>query len=173
MKASIGALGLALLGLTAIAWHGYSLMHEPGSHEGPILVHIAPGSSVRKVAATLNAQGALDHPRLFEAYVRVQGLSTRIQAGEYEIPARASQAAIMQLMVNGAVFLHAVTIVEGWTWYEMIERLAGHPALVDDVSARSAEELMGLLGRQGEHPEGRFFPETYHFARDTYGTDGP
>lgn len=167
LKIAAWGLLVVVLGLAVTLWRGYSLMHQPGSQQGPVLVHITPGSSVRKVAATLHAQGVLAYPSLFEAYVRARGLSTRIQAGEYEIPGRASQASILDLMVDGSVYLHPITIVEGWTWYEMVRRLSEHPVLVDDISAHSADEMMGLLGRPGEHPEGRFFPDTYHFARDT------
>ena len=37
-------------------------------------------------------------------------------------------------------------------------------------AARAIAEVMAAIGHAGEHPEGRFFPDTYRFAADTIGS---
>jgi len=69
--------------------------------------------------------------------------------------------------VSGAVQMHAFTIVDGWTFNQMRDAIAQTDIFAHTTGELSGEELMSRLGRPGVHPEGRFFPETYHLARGT------
>jgi len=158
---------LAALAAAALVAAGYALVHAPGGHSTAVVLEVAPGSSVRKVAATLAEREVLEHPGVFEAYVRLRGQSARLKAGEYLVPPAATPAELVELLVSGEVMLHPVTIVEGWTWRETLDRLAAQQVLQADLAGLGAADLMARLGRQGEHPEGRFFPDTYHVARGT------
>ncbi|MDH3400610.1 MAG: endolytic transglycosylase MltG [Chromatiales bacterium] len=144
-----------------------SMMNSPGSRTAPVSLEVTPGSSVRRIAANLEQIEVVDSSGLFEAYVRAKGLATQIQAGEYLIVETDSPRDVLQKMVDGRVLLHSVTLVEGWTYWEMLERLSQIEVLTDDVSSLEAEELMSLMGAPGSHPEGRFFPDTYHVPRGT------
>jgi UPF0755 protein len=57
------------------------------------------------------------------------------------------------------------TIVEGWNMRELRAALAKNEDLQHETGAMSDTELMGKLGHAGQHPEGRFLPETYLFVR--------
>jgi UPF0755 protein len=74
---------------------------------------------------------------------------------------------LIDTLVEGRVVLHAATIVEGWTFHQLRRALASHPSLVQTLGDADDDEVMARLGRPGEHPEGRFFPETYRFPRGT------
>jgi UPF0755 protein len=54
-------------------------------------------------------------------------------------------------------------VVEGWTFRQLRQALAAHPKIAQTLREASDAEIMARLGRPGEHPEGRFFPDTYHF----------
>jgi UPF0755 protein len=61
-----------------------------------------------------------------------------------------------------------LTLVEGWNFREVLEAVREHPVIVDTLPAEAtASDVMALLGHPDEHPEGRFFPDTYLFPRDT------
>ncbi|MCJ7555697.1 MAG: endolytic transglycosylase MltG [Gammaproteobacteria bacterium] len=157
-----------VLSLVGAWWMMNAAMDAAGPNSAEVRVQIAPGSNVRGIAASLSREGVLSHPRLFEISARLGNQATRIQAGEYLLPPHISQRQLLTLLVDGRVLLHAITLVEGWTYHEMIRRLASDEALEDDVSGLDDANVMANLGLAGSHPEGRFFPDTYHVARGTH-----
>ena len=74
-----------------------------------------------------------------------------LKAGEYLIPAHASMHDIMDTMVTGRGILYSVTIPEGLTSQQIVERLMGDDVLVGDVTEVP--------------PEGTLLPDTYKFTR--------
>jgi UPF0755 protein len=58
-------------------------------------------------------------------------------------------------------------VVEGWNWRQVRQALAKAENLRPDSRALSDEALMAQLGRPGVAPEGRFYPDTYSYAKGT------
>ncbi len=58
-----------------------------------------------------------------------------------------------------------MTLVEGWNWRQVRQALARAEQLRGDSAALGDEALMAALGRPGVAPEGRFFPDTYTYAK--------
>lgn len=161
-------LSLALLAGAAAGagwWYLDRMMDTPGDRGQWQVLVVEPGSGVRRIANRMAEQGIGESPRLFEVYVRLTGQGQRIQAGEYRVEAGDSLRQVLARLVEGRVLLHNVTLVEGWTWWEMLARLGALEFLQDDLGRLGPEALMERLGRPGVHPEGRFFPDTYHVPR--------
>jgi UPF0755 protein len=55
--------------------------------------------------------------------------------------------------------------VEGWTFKQVRQALAKEELIKHDTAQATAEQIMEQLGRPGVHPEGRFFPDTYSYAK--------
>jgi UPF0755 protein len=161
---------LAAVGAGAYGWLVYGF-HVPGPATAPLRVHIAPGSSVRSVLAELGARGAIADPLRTELYLRLHGRGLNVKAGDYELPAGASAARILELLEEGRVVLEQLTIVEGSTFRDLRRALAAHRGIVSTLAGKPDEEVMRALGRAGQHPEGRFFPDTYRFAAGTTDID--
>src|SRR5579871_1988425 len=86
---------MALLVLAALAAAEiYQRLGQNYASAGPaaaaVRIQVAPGASLRTVLTELAAVGALREPREVEWYLRLNRLHPRVQAGTYEIPARAS-----------------------------------------------------------------------------------
>jgi UPF0755 protein len=58
-----------------------------------------------------------------------------------------------------------MTIVEGWNIRELRAALAKAEPLVHKAATLDDAALMRALGHGGQHPEGRFLPETYDYTR--------
>ena len=168
------ALALAAVAAAAIVaslygggrWLGREF-REPGPAPSALRIQIDPGLTVRTVLARLAAAGALRHPKLTELYLRVHGRRFSIKAGEYEIPAHASAAAVIALLAEGRVVLEQLTIVEGTRFEDFRRALEGDSAVRATLRGKSDAEVMAAIGHAGEAPEGRFFPDTYRFAAGT------
>lgn len=164
--------GLCLvLAAGGAAWWATQWLDRPGPSEAPRVVEVVPGASLGRVSAQLEAAGVIGHARLFAWYGRLSGNASRLRAGEYEIPARATPRAVMDQLVSGEVLLHALTVIEGWTFSQMRAAIADDPAIRGIVGDLSGEEVMERLGMPGMDPEGWFLPETYRFPRGTTDLD--
>lgn len=137
----------------------------------PVTLQVSPGSSVKTIARTLQHQGLVQDSRYFVWMVRLRGKAARIQAGEYLVAAGMTPAQLLGDMVSGKVRQYSITLLEGWSFRQMMAEIDASPYLRHQLSGLSGDAVMTRLGREGEHPEGRFFPETYLFPRGLTDTE--
>lgn len=126
---------------------------------------VAPGMSARAVAQAISDAGVQAHPWLLYAWFRLSGDARQIKAGSYEIAHGATPASLLQKLVRGEQALRAVTLVEGWTFVQVRAALLKAEHLTQSTRGLEANSIMKSLGRPGVHPEGRFFPDTYTYAK--------
>ena len=98
-------------------------------------------------------------------WFRMSGQSRAIKAGSYEVETGATPRDLLRKLVNGEQALRSVTLVEGWNFRQVREALRKAEHLRQDSQSLSTEALMAQLGLSGVHPEGRFFPDTYSYAK--------
>jgi UPF0755 protein len=138
-------------------------MHTAGPHAQPLQLLVKPGASVRGVLAELESLGALADRRAVELRLRVRGWP-KIRTGRYEIPAHATPDDILEQLESGRVVLETLTVIEGWTFADMRRAVEQHPQIRATLRGKDVAEIMAAIGHAGEHPEGRFFPDTYRFG---------
>jgi UPF0755 protein len=89
----------------------------------------------------------------------------RIQAGTYRIMTGTTPPALLKQIVEGRVAQFGLTLVEGWNIYQVMDAIERSDSLKHTLRGMSNAQIMERLGRPAEHPEGRFFPETYKFPK--------
>lgn len=163
------ALAGLLLGISVAIWSVYQRIEtrpllETGATEQ--VLDIPQGTGVAEILARMEAAGLDIHPFALRAYLRLKGIDTRLQAGEYAVLIDDTAATFIQRMVAGAVVQYRLTIIEGWRFTELLAALHAHPAVVPELPADAEPAvIMAALGRPELHPEGQFLPETYLFTR--------
>ena len=154
-------------GAATIYWQrANAIMRAPGPHTQAVALEVKPGATVRAVLADLEARGALSDRRAIELELRVRGWP-QIRTGRYEIPAAASPQEILRQLAEGRVVLETLTVIEGWTFADMRRAVEAHPHIKVTLRGKEIAEVMSAVGHAGEHPEGRFYPDTYRFAAGT------
>jgi len=128
---------------------------------------LEPGSSVATLAADLEALGVLENQRYIRMLARWEGQASQLKAGEYLLTVGMSPRNLLNLIVAGRVVNHTFTLVEGWTFRQVMQAINKNEQLKHMLNNLSDEEIMQRIGHAGEHPEGRFFPDTYHFPQGT------
>ena len=158
---------LIAAGAAAAWWLQAPLPQRAGAAVGgaPLELEIEPGTTPRGVARAAVQAGLDVRPALLYWWFRLSGKDRDIRAGNYEIPRGTSPQALLQKLVRGEEALRAVTLVEGWNWRQVRQALARAEQLRPDSAALSDAELMAALERPGVPPEGRFFPDTYTYAK--------
>ena len=132
-------------------------------------LEIEPGTTPRGVAREVVKSGIATDARLLYAWFRISGQDRKIKAGNYEIPAGTTPYELLQKLARGEESLRAITFVEGWTFRQMRAAMAKDEFLKQDTAALSEAELMTALGKPGVAAEGRFFPDTYTYAKGSSG----
>ncbi len=142
--------------------------------DGPIVVpddgvafEIRSGAAFRQVADDLGDRGIISDPVFFRAYARIAGEAGNIQAGEYVLDAGLTPRTLLDKFVSGEVRLYSFTIVEGWTFRELLAALADDPVVESTLEYDDWPALLADIGAAESHPEGLFLPETYRFPRGT------
>jgi UPF0755 protein len=126
---------------------------------------IESGASPREIANGWVAAGVRTPPRLLYEWFRWSGDARRIRAGSYEIDAATTPIALLQKMVQGDENLGTVRLIEGWTFRKFRAELAVAPGLKPTTATMTDAQIMEALGDPGVVPEGRFFPDTYAYAK--------
>lgn len=166
MRALIRALIFLLL-LTALAAGGaWWWLNQPLQlSESSLELEIEPGTTPRGVAQNVVKAGVQTDARLLYAWFRLSGKDRAIKAGNYELSTGLTPYVLLQKLARGEESLRALTLVEGWNWRQVRAALAREEFLKQDSAGLSDEAVMTALGRVGVPPEGRFFPDTYTYAK--------
>ncbi len=163
-----------LLGLLVTAFalglYGYRYLHQPMDFDAQS-VDIAAGSGFSTITARLQQQDLISQPKIWKIYARLTGKATRVQAGEYLFESGLSPVAMLDKLVRGDVIQHQITLVEGWTFKQLLQALAAEEKLEHQLTGLTIAEIMAKLGHEEEHPEGRFFPDSYQFTSGTSDED--
>jgi UPF0755 protein len=150
----------------ASAGVGYDWLNRPLEMPGSgVDLSIEPGSSAKDVANSVAQAGVRVQPALLYGWFRLSGQSRQIKAGSYELDAQTTPRSLLNILVQGDEALRSVTLVEGWTFKQVLQALSKAQALQDDAAMLSTAALMERLGKPGLQPEGRFFPDTYTYAK--------
>ena len=127
---------------------------------------VAPGDSFKTVLGKIRAAGVTaGHDLEWQALARLSGAAGKIQVGEYALPDGITPRRLLLDMRDGKVVSYRFTLVEGWRMRDLRRALARAPQLKQETAGMSDEALMKALGHDGQHPEGRFLPETYQYNR--------
>ena len=157
---------IGLLLAAALAAAGAWWLNRPLSLAAPTVdLSIEPGMSPRAVAQASADAGVDVNPTLLFWWFRLSGDARQIRAGSYELATGVTPVSLLRMLVRGEESLRSITLVEGWNWRQVRQALARAEMLKPDSQAMDDAAVMSALGRPGVHPEGRFYPDTYTYAK--------
>lgn len=155
--------------LFAWGWLEYdNFVHKPLNlpPEG-LNYQLTSGTTLRSLANDLQQKEIIQQPVLLEFFARWSGQASRLKAGEYHLPPAITPPELLEILSSSRVVQHVLTIIEGWTFKQMMTAIRGDPVLKQTLAGLDNGEIMQQLGFADEHPEGRFYPDTYHFPMGT------
>jgi UPF0755 protein len=150
-------------GLAAAVW---LWLDRPLTLAAPSLeLSIESGSTPRQIAQAWVDAGVQTEADWLYAWFRWSGQARRIRAGSYEIHTGITPRGLLDTLVQGRETLQTVRFIEGWTLPQLRQALAAAPHLKPATAGWDEARLMQELGTPGVPAEGRFFPDTYAYAR--------
>ncbi len=139
-----------LIGGGLAAWYGAREFEGPGPLTAEKTVLIPRGAGVRDMAESLEREGVIDNWLVFILGQKITRSDAKMKAGEYLFKPGQSMASVVDTIASGKVVLHQVTIPEGLTSQQVVDRLM-------------ANEF--LTGTPVVPLEGTLLPETYRIHR--------
>jgi UPF0755 protein len=130
-------------------------------------LNVSPGMSLSSIARILVREGWIKHPYYLILEAKWRDKARLIKAGEYAIEPGTTQLSLLDKLVAGKVIQYSLTIPEGLTFKEMSDLVTGSQDLVHTLDSTEPEQIIQQLEFLKSHPEGLFYPDTYHFPRGT------
>ena len=157
---------LVAAGAGAWAWRHYQQFAETPVVASQPSVVIASGDSLKTVVRKLREAGVdAGHDVEWQLLARQLGAAGRLKVGEYALQPAPSPRELLLRMRDGRVIQYRFTVVEGWNIRQLRAALDAATPLLHETAGLDDAALMQALGFPGQHPEGRFLPETYLYQR--------
>ncbi|MGH9704439.1 MAG: endolytic transglycosylase MltG [Candidatus Acidiferrales bacterium] len=153
----------------AIAWLEHDWRAPYKGFEGDkIFVDIPHGLSRRAISRLLEKNGVVYSHMSFELLTRLHERQP-LQAGEYLFDAAISPRDVLEKIANGRVYVHSVTIPEGWTMFDIADELErqGLCRRQDFLAAARDPAIIRDMAPDARSLDGFLFPATYDFAKHT------
>lgn len=143
-----------------------SRLEAPLDLDTSTLYEVPSGAGFNRVVADLASKGVIEDDWAFRLLTRLEPQSVpSLRVGEYQLEPGMTGRELLELLGSDRVVTYPLTIPEGWSFRQMRDLLDGAPKLDQRTTGLSDEEVMTLLYREGQHPEGWFFPDTYRYHK--------
>jgi UPF0755 protein len=134
------------------AFFGKNRLEAPGPLPEDKVVLIPAKSGMMDIADLLRTEGVIDeHRMIFAGGVFAMKARGDLKAGEYLFPKHASVRDVVEIIVEGKVVQHQMTIPEGLTSEQIVARL-----LENEILSGTIKDIPR---------EGSLLPDSYHFNR--------
>jgi len=148
-----GLLTLLVIGLLVaggVVLYGASQFYGDGPLTQETTFRVEAGSGLSSIGPRLEEQGLITNQYIFQIGSRVSDLPGTIKQGDFRIPAGASMADILHELTTGNPIRYAVVVPEGWTSWEVVQRLNDDTNIVGEISTLP--------------PEGSILPGSYDYV---------
>jgi|TARA_R100001244_G_scaffold96522_6_gene72251 UPF0755 protein len=148
----LGCLILVAAAVIAVLLAGNFLYgwNASGPLESQRTIVIKSGSSLAMAADVMESEGVIKSADAFLTRAKILGGSEPIKAGEFEIPAGASNAVILDILQGGKSVQRLITIPEGTPSIIVYEKLLDEKLLKGEIPVPA---------------EGSILPDSYSFER--------
>jgi UPF0755 protein len=161
---------IIIAGAVGFALWAYSALRKPVNHsKSGHYIEISKGTSSASVVKRLADEGIIKHQWPLTMYLKVTGRGANFKAGEYDFPSPISPLAAVAKLERGEHRLTRLTVVEGWTRWDIAEAMSRIPELhLDSVGAAlplmDNVDLIRDIDPTAKNLEGYLYPDTYEFS---------
>ncbi|WP_371134864.1 endolytic transglycosylase MltG [Methylocystis sp.] len=154
LSVASGFLSFVLVALVAGVFGVIAAMHklkEPGPLAADKVVYIPPRSDLLEIISQLEREGVIANSTLMQLGIVLEGKLGKLKPGEYAFKKNISVRDVIDQIASGRQIMHSVTIPEGLTSEQIVQKLKEAELLVGDIVDLPKE--------------GALLPETYKYPR--------
>lgn len=163
---STGAIISWIVALCSIAFVSYVavwLVTPHAGRRGAVRVSLSERPTADEVALALFRAGAIDRPWLFSWAMTLTGTADHVPRRVLLLRDDVAPRTLLRAIASGGALVR-VTIPEGYSRFEIAQRLAREGVVSSEdafIAATEARPLLDRLQIQGDSCEGYLFPDTY------------
>ncbi len=171
--AVIAVIILILIGLTIVVRQIYNRNIQPLSHnQQSQIVNISSGLSSQQISDLLKKDNLVRSSWAFEWYLDSQNLRSDLQAGTYSLSPSQSVAQIVQVLTEGKIATHLITILPDKRLDQVRSDLINDgfsPASVDQALQPAQYSFLPVMAFKpsGASLEGFLYPDSFQKDSDT------
>jgi len=160
---------VVLIGMAGTAYWFYRELHTPVYHNKTSkFVQIPRGSAPAGVVKRLASEGVISHEWPLELYMKFTGAGSRLKAGDYKFPSPITPLVVLQRLELGEQRMIRLTVIEGWTRWDIANAMAHIPELAIKDSDAALDLMNDVtqikdLDPEATNLEGYIYPDTYDF----------
>lgn len=128
---------------------------------------VKSGMNTNSIIEKLVQNKIIEQPHFVKYAVYENNIGTKFKAGEYEIKNGITPTALLDLLQSHQVIQYRLSLIEGWSYLQMIEAFEKNSNLVKTLNDYSMAAVAKALNIQKASIEGLFFPDTYLFPAGT------
>jgi len=136
------------------------------------VIRVKPGQTPYSVIKTIQTEQETSLMgtdwRWLKLWLKLNPEYTQIKRGTYKIEAGDSLEMILAKFVSGKEFLYQITLIEGETYKQWLQRLKKSQLIQDDIDQ---VELLKSWNSEHNYMEGLLLPETYSYSLDDKVSD--
>ena len=112
----------------------------------PVRFVVEPGTPARVIGQKLRAAGLIADDTLFEAYVRINGLAEKLEAGTFVLSPSMTIVGIVQTLQHAEAASITITIPEGWRLEQIADYFKAATVFTDTVAGADAYRKQAMSG---------------------------
>jgi UPF0755 protein len=137
--------------IASLIYWAKSQYQDEGPLKSDISFEVKKGDIFRNVSADLAKQGIITNSVIFNVWARYAKQDENLKFGNYMISSKSSMSEVLSLITSGKAINEQITFPEGFTSYQIVERLKSN---------------LELEGEVGPIPlEGSLAPNTYSYQK--------
>ncbi|MFZ0063617.1 MAG: endolytic transglycosylase MltG [Pyrinomonadaceae bacterium] len=170
-------LAVVILASGVFSFWIYRSLHQSVVHsQSGKFIEIARGTAPGAVIKKLTQEGIIKNEWPVLVYLKLTGTGAGFRAGEYDFPSPVTPLQVIEKLKTGQQRLLRLTVVEGWTRWEIAAAMARIPELkLSDpeiaLQLMNDTALIKDIDPTADNLEGYLYPATYEFPRDTTASD--
>jgi UPF0755 protein len=169
---------VSALTLGGILYWIFSSLDTPNTHDkAEQFIEIPKGSSPNQIMDKLESEGILKTTLPVQIYLRTFGDASNLQAGEYQFPSPITPFQVLEELRKGTKRSKNLTIPEGFTRFDIAERVAANfpanPPMDKDAVLKLMDDtsLIKDIAPTAKNLEGYMYPSTYDFSLEATPQD--
>lgn len=150
-----------------LGWITFSMKTPVDKNAGYLVFNIPSGASIYRISKELEESALVPNRHVFSLWIRIKGVGNEMKAGEYLLSSSMSPLEILEILRQGRVATHTITIPEGFSIMQIADLFydAGLAEKEKFLEASRGSELLKKYNIMADSLEGYLYPDTYRMAK--------
>jgi UPF0755 protein len=142
MLSILVVMGIALI---TFGYCFYQFVHTPINITKSEELIIPPGATIARIGQELKTRNIIQRANFLRGLAWYRGDTKKIKAGEYLLEANLTPIELLQKMVAGQVIQHGFTIIEGWSFKQLLAALQQQPKITNTLAGYDKEQIIKVF----------------------------